>query len=99
MKEDQKIAGKPVFKPISCVEHDAELIFNPDKIAENVAVKYAEANSTGSYPLNFLARKDEVEHDLNFEYGGYRTYKVYFTIRVLQSAVCASGCIPYSIIR
>ena len=70
-----------------------------------LAARYAEVSSTESYPLNFFARKDEVEHDLDFKCEGYRSYNMPFTMRVLQSTVHAASDtvvglddIPYSII-
>ena len=42
------------------------LIFNPDVIADTFPVRCANVSSTESYPHNFLARKVEVEHDLDF---------------------------------
>ena len=54
-----------VFKVITCIEHDGELICNRNRIADTLVAIYAEVSSTGSYFLNFLARKDEVERDLD----------------------------------
>ena len=86
-----------MFKPIICTEYQSELISNPDEIANTLAAIYANVSSTESYPLNFLARNDEVEHNsegykhtFDFECEEYRTYNVPSTMRKLQSAIRAA---------
>ena len=67
------------------LEDDDEFICKPDEIADTLTARYDEVNSTESYPLNFLARKEEIEYDLDFECEGYRSYNVSFTMKELQS--------------
>ena len=56
--------------------------------------------------LDFVPRKDEVEHNLDFKSDGVRTSNVPFTMRELQSAIrtawdtaAGSNDFPYSNIR
>ena len=55
----------------------------PDEIGNNLPAHNAKVSSTESYPHDFLARKAEVEQDIDFETEGHRTYKVPFTLREL----------------
>ena len=63
------------------------------KFVDTLAARYTKVTSrpTEGYSLNFPARKDEVEHELDFECEKYRTYNLPFMKSEFESNVCASG--------
>ena len=61
-----------MFKPTTFIEHDDELIYNPDDIADILVARYVEVSSTESDPLDFLSRKEKA--NLDFQSEVYRTY-------------------------
>ncbi|KAK7867868.1 hypothetical protein R5R35_008617 [Gryllus longicercus] len=103
----RSIAGKNVFSPITCIEHEGQLICNPDEIANALATQYSKASGTNSYPKDFLdKKKEEEEQVLDFTTNIDKPYNALFTWRELQDAINAAGDtaagsdnIPYSILR
>lgn len=103
----RSIAGKNVFSPITCIEHEGQLICNPDEIANVFASQYSKVSNTNSYPEDFLEKKREEEGKiLNFTTDIDEPYNALFTRRELQDAISAAGDtaagsdnLPYSIIR
>ena len=59
---------------------------NPDKIADTLAVRYAEV----SRQKVILSISQQEKHEPDFKCERYRSYNMAFTMRELQSAVPAS---------
>ena len=82
-----------MFKLITCIKYIDELVCNPDEIADTLTARYAEVSRTESYSFDFLARKAEVEQNLNLGTERCRTNNVAFRMR--ESAVRFRRCQRY----
>lgn len=92
MAEDQVNRRENVFSPITCIEHEGQLICNPDEIVKVFASQYSKVSNTNSYPEDFLEKKREEEGKiLNFTTDIDEPYNALFTRRELQDAISAAG--------